>query len=78
LEDAVYETHYVEIEGVWHEAAEDETTACGLVIPIGGTPWTREQPAKVHCGENATKAAPKSAEEPAEAPKTTSKAKAKK
>ena len=77
----MYETHYVQIDGVWHEAAEDETTVCGLVIPIGGTPWTREQPDKIHCGVNATKAAPKAepkAEEPAPTPKKTTKAKAKK
>jgi hypothetical protein len=71
LEDAVYDTHYVQIEGVWHETAEDETTVCGLAIPYPGTPWTREVPDKVHCGENAT------AEKPAPAKKPAAKAKKK-
>ena len=74
LEDAVYDVHYVQIEGVWHETAEDETTVCGLAIPYPGTPWTREQPDKVHCGVNATpepkaKAAPKKAAAKAKAKK---------
>lgn len=45
---------YVQIEGTWHEIAEDEKTVCGLAIPYPGTLLTRDAPDKVHCGAQAT------------------------
>lgn len=45
---------YVEIDGIWHEVAYNETV-CGEAIPFGAE-LQYDVPAKVHCGANKTKA----------------------